>query len=130
MERELINQDWPNSLRWFLVQNLQSFTPWHFLEKEEEFRSASKAFANEDVKGRDVFVFASRQDCDDFAGLEVIDGIVGENVIYFHPTFNSSSDKKWDIVCEEYEDVFEFVAKTVLPDMKEWASCDDADDID
>ena len=66
------HSNWPNALRWFLVQNSGNFCPWHFLSKPKEFDFAAQAFANEDTKIRKLFVFSSRQDNDDFAGLEVL----------------------------------------------------------
>jgi hypothetical protein len=77
-------------------------------------------------------VFAHRQDCDDFAGLEVIDGKFTDRVICFHPVFGSStveSPRNWNIVSETFDDVFEFVSGRVIPDMKDWSSAEDAADL-
>ena len=125
-----IDPTWPNSLRWFLVQDLCSFTPWHFIQKDNEFDFAAKAFKKEDVSGGEVFVFASRQDNDDFAGLEIIDGKITEKVICFHPVFSMGESKReWHIVDETYVDVFEFVSKQVIEDMKDWALVEDASEL-
>ncbi|MBN1186807.1 MAG: hypothetical protein JXB49_31305 [Bacteroidales bacterium] len=130
MELSKINSNWPNALRWFLIQNLHSFTPWHLISNVDDFKGAAKAFEREDIKNRKVFVFASRQDCDDFAGLEVVDGKITDKVIYFHPVFSSDvSDRNWDIVCSQYEDVFDFMSKQVMDDMKDWALTEDANDL-
>jgi hypothetical protein len=132
MERSLINPTWPNSLRWFLAQGLTSFTPWHFIKDPNEMASAANAFRREDVNNGEVFVFAWRQDCDDFAGLELSGGNITDKVIYFHPVFGDSthpSPRDWNIVTETYRDVFEFVAQCVIPDMKCWALTDDAADL-
>ena len=80
MEISEIKRDWPNALRWFLSQNLHSFAPWHFLSHGSEFDQACKAFEREDVEHCRVFVFASRQDNDDCAGLEIIDGKITNKV--------------------------------------------------
>ena len=130
MEFSSIDKNWPNSLRWFLSQNLRSFKPWHFLSERSEFEFAARAFAKEDVSEGNVFVFASRQDNDDFAGIEIVNGEFTERVVYFHPVFSSGpSDRKWNIVNCTYDDVFEFVAKQVVPDMKDWALTEDAEDL-
>ncbi|GAA6132962.1 hypothetical protein [Halopseudomonas sabulinigri] len=130
MDRKSIDSKWPNALRWLLVQNLHSFVPWHLMESPEEFQFAAKAFEREDINNRKVFVFASRQDNDDFAGLEIVDGEIQDNVIYFHPTFSSSGqNNSWNIVNEEFVDVFEFVSKQVVDDMKDWAISEDANDL-
>ena len=79
-------------------------------------------------------MFARRQDCDDFAGIEIIEGKFTNKVIHFHPVFASSSTTElqkrgWNIVCGVFDDVFDFVAKQVVPDMKDWALVEDASDL-
>lgn len=132
MERSKINPGWPNALRWFLAQGSGSFAPWHFILEPQEMEFAASAFRREDIGYREVFVFARRQDCDDFAGLEVVNGSISGEVIYFHPVFGDTSrpsPRDWDIVQGRFEDVFEFVAAQVVPDMKEWALTADAGDL-
>ena len=123
-----IKSEWPNSLRWFLVQGLKEFTPWHLLKSEDEFNFAKEAFEEEDINSRKIFVFASRQDNDDYAGLEIVGNKITDKVLYFHPVFGGGSSQ-WDIVCDEFEDVFEFVKQQVITDMKDWALVEDAFDI-
>ncbi len=111
-------------------QNLQSFVPWQLIGAPAEFDSVATAFENEDIKNRKVFVFASRQDNDDFAGLEIVNGIITDKVLYFHPVFSSGvSDSEWDIVDSAFEDVFEFMSKQIIPDMKDWAITEDASEL-
>ena len=134
MELTKIDPHWPNALRWLLCQGLQSFTPWHFIQEPTELEFAANAFRREDVSGGQVFVFARRQDCDDFAGLEIQDGKVTNKVIYFHPVFTTNASEKpaprtWNIVCGDYEDVFDFLANCVVPDMKDWATEEDASEL-
>ena len=132
MEHSKVSPEWPNALRWFLWQGLQSFTPWHFINEPQECEFAAHAFRREDVHGRDVFVFARRQDSDDFAGLLIQEGKVTNTVLYFHPVFSTSqspSPRTWNIVYETYENVFDFVARQVISDMKEWAEEEDASDL-
>ena len=134
MERSKIDSRWPNPLRWFLSQNLSSFTPWHLIQEPSEYEFAAKAFSREDIHKGQVFVFARRQDRDDFAGLEIVGGKITDKVIYFHPVFaraptNEAQGNDWNIVCGIFEDVFEFVAEQVVPDMKDWASEEDASEL-
>ncbi|MFK3865129.1 hypothetical protein [Pseudoalteromonas rhizosphaerae] len=130
MKPEIINSHWPNALRWFLVQNTTRFYPWHFLSHSTEFEFAAKAFANEDTKNRTVFAFASRQDNDDFAGLEIVDSVITDKVIVFHPAFGSGkSERSWDIVETEFNDVFEFLSNHIVQDMKDWALIEDASEL-
>ncbi len=132
MEPGKIDPAWPNALRWFLSQGLTRFTPWHFLSDASDFAFASRAFQREDASGGEVFVFARRQDRDDFAGLLIVDGRITDRVVYFHPVFADSSQpspRTWNIVCDVYEDVFEFVKARVIEDMKECALDEDAADL-
>ena len=132
MEHSKILPEWPNALRWFLWQGLHSFTPWHFVNEPQECEFAANAFHREDVHGREVFVFARRQDRDDFAGLVIQDGIFTDTDHYFHPDFstgNLPSVRTWNIVYDSYENVFDFVVQRVVPDMKEWAEEEDARDL-
>jgi hypothetical protein len=134
MDKSKIDIHWPNALRWFLVQELSSFTPWHFIKEPSEMEGTAKVFKREDISKGEVFVFARRQDCDDFAGLEIVDGEFTNKVIYFHPVFasgitNESSPRTWNIVRGVFDDVFEFVSKQVIPDMKDWALEEDASDL-
>ena len=130
MENSKGQVELPNSLRCFLAQKLLNFTPWHFIQSVAEYEFASAAFDIEDVKSRKVFVFASRQDCDDFAGLEIIRGSITENVIVFHPVFGESgAGRQWDIVNTEYKDIFEFMSSTVMPDMRDWFATEDAEEL-
>lgn len=129
MQLSQIDPKWPNALRWLLVQGLTHFTPWHLIRSPEEMAFASRAFAREDVAEGQVFVFARRQDCDDFAGLEIRHGVLTDRVICFHPVFASGlsqTPRTWNIVQETFEDMFEFLTKRVVPDMKDWASVEDA----
>ena len=132
MERSLIDSAWPNALRWFLTQRLTSFTPWHFIQTPDEMSFAANAFLREDASSGEVFVFARRQDCDDFAGLELVGGRITERVVHFHPVFadsSKSSARTWNIVTAMYDDVFEFVAQCVVPEMKDWALTEHATDL-
>lgn len=128
MDASKINPNWPNSLRWFLVQRLEHFTPWHFIPEPSFGDHASRAFSREDVAGRKVFVFAYRQDCDDFAGLEVIAGRFTDRVLCFHPSFGTNVPG-WQIVDATFDSVFDFVAQRVVPDMQDWAAGEDAGEL-
>ena len=124
----------PNDLRWLLTLGLFHLQPWFLFRQRDEYTFASNAFTNEDIRHRSVLTFARRHDCDDFAGLEIVDGHVTSRVICFHPVFATppspvSEPRTWDICCGTYRDVFAFLSDVVAPAMREWASVDDATDI-
>lgn len=125
----------PNDLRWLMALRLFHLQPWFLFRHRDEYQFASTAFANEDVQHRAVLTFARRHDCDDFAGLEIVDGSVTSRVIYFHPVFGSSTlpvpdPRKWDICWGTYPDVFAFLSEVIVPAMRDWALCSDASEID
>ncbi len=134
MDPSLIDPRWPNGIRWFLANGLVRWTPWSLSADPSELEFAAEAFRREDVGHRRVLAFWRRQDSDDFAGLEVIGGKVTDRVLCFHPVFGSgpanlAAPREWDIVTEVFEDVFGFVARRVVPDMKDWATYEDARDL-
>ena len=48
-------------------------------------------------------------------------------MICFHSVFAAGeSDRSWNIVNSVYDNVFDFMSKKVIPDMKDWALTDDA----
>lgn len=125
----------PNDLRWLLALGIFHLQPWFQFRARDEYDFATRAFAEEDVSRRWVLTFARRHDCDDFAGLEIVDGKITSRVIYFHPVFGSSSiaetnSRTWDICCGTYPDVFGFLADVVAPAMRDSALCADAADIE
>ena len=123
----------PNELRWLIAMHVHHLHPWFVFRQRNEYEFASTAFGHDDINNRTVLTFARRHDCDDFAGLEIIDGDVRPNVIYFHPVFGSGptpAPRTWDIVCGEYPDVFAFLADVIAPAMRDCALTEDAADID
>ncbi|MBU8977817.1 hypothetical protein JI752_016845 [Lysobacter sp. MMG2] len=127
-QRAKVDPAWPNALRWFLSQSLASFAPWHFITQGEELSFAAREFRLQDVAGREVLVFARREDAEEFAGLEIVGARVTGRVIRFSPGFVAGTDAaaRHDIVKDAYEDVFGFVADRVIPDMRAAAARHDA----
>lgn len=116
-------QRMPNAYRWFIGQGLMSFTPWHFESELKEDSSIARQFEIETQSDRSIIIIMRRQDCDDFAGLEIIDDKVCDNVIHFHPAFDGNPDH--EIIKGEYENLFEFFKEIVLNDFEEWTLTDD-----
>ncbi|MDJ1483745.1 hypothetical protein QNI16_24815 [Cytophagaceae bacterium YF14B1] len=115
----------PNAFRWFVGQNLVSFEPWHFCSQLDEFTFATQRFQLENPAKRELITILRRHDRDDFAGFEIKDNQICENVIYYHPSFHNT---QWNIICGEYKNLFAFVQKVVLPDMEEWTSTENAEE--
>jgi hypothetical protein len=116
----------PLQYRWLRANGIKQFVPWYFInEKEGEF--ASRQFSIECPQPRMVLTFARRQDRDDFAGFEIINNVVNDRVINFHPAF--SKKKELGLISGEYPDILAFLTHVVLPDTAEWASEEDLIDI-
>jgi hypothetical protein len=111
--------EWPLSFRWARANGLSKLVPWHFLADGEGLL-ADEQFKKERIGSREVRTFAKRQDCDDFAGFLVVDGIITDRVIYFHPSFSSTPNSY--MINSEHADFWEFVRDIVIPDTKDWES--------
>lgn len=122
-----MNYEIPNSYYWFTKLNLTKFIPWNFETEINPKSSINEQFEIECEQNRQVITFGRRQDMDTFAGFEVVDGKITENVIVFHPSFQQNV-KGWSIIESEFSDFFEFMQKQVLPEMKDWIQDDDVND--
>jgi hypothetical protein len=113
----------PLAFRWFVVHGLIWFKPWYFDYDASPERNVRRAFRIE-TGGRDLVPFAFRQDNDDMAGFEVIDGRMTDRVIAFHPSWTEKLNLH--IIDREFEDLWSFVRDMIISDMEDWANEDDA----
>ena len=113
----------PLAFRWFASLGLLWFKPWDFAYDISPQRNVRRAFRIESGGKRDVIPFASRQDNDDMAGFEVIDGQVTDRVIAFHPSWTEK--RNHCLIDREFDDLWMFVSQQVIDDMKDWASEED-----
>lgn len=120
-------QSCPLSFRWVIAQGNLNYKPWYIVEDWQKKNFADNAFKLENIEKRSVLTFAYRQDQDDFAGFEIINGKVTENIIYFHPSFNNEKNK--NLIIKEFHNFFKFMSDVIIPDMQEWCSEDDFEDI-
>ena len=131
MQTADIEAHWPNALRWFLSQDLHHFAPWRLLEKHQQFEFHTESVEDDGPprKGT-IFVFARRDDNGDFAGLQMVDGIITERVICFHPLIPTHDPNQGlNVVSAIYENVFDFVAYKIIDDMKQQAQQVDASEL-
>ena len=117
----------PNSYNWFVKLKLIKFIPWHFEEILKLNSIGNESFRIENNSNREVLTFGRRQDMDTFAGFEIINEKVCKNLIVFHPSFRKNTSD-WDIIENEYSDLFEFIKNQVLTEMKEWIIDDEIED--
>lgn len=109
----------PKSYKWFVREQLTKFVPWHFYETLELKSDINERFKIEDNSNREVLTFGHRQDMDTYAGFEIINGKVCENIIVFHPSFQKNT-ADWSIIENEYLDFIQFMRNQVLQDVNEW----------
>ena len=100
--------------------------PWSLDGEETRFETLNKLFREEHNEDREVQSFGSRQDMDTYCGFEVINGVIQENIIVFHPSWQGGNKSK-NIIQAEYNDIFEFLSNHVLPEMKNWIKEDEID---
>ena len=114
-----MKSDWPISYRWARANGLGKLLPWHFLDDSEGL-FADAQFKKERTDSREVRTFARRQDCDDFAGFLIIDGVISDHVVYFHPSF---ADKRNEyMISGEYVSFWLFFKDVVIRDTIDWES--------
>jgi hypothetical protein len=117
----------PLSYRWLRANGVTRLVPWYFID-EEEGRFASQQFAKEHLGGPAIYTFARRQDCDDFAGFTVTDGIATDQVIYYHPSFSGGPNSH--LISGTYPDLWAFLREVVIPDSATWFSEADIDELE
>ena len=122
MSKSDTNHVWRKALQCLLGQSLHRMPPWEILDHKSQYEYYTETTRENGIDKGTVLVFARRQDNGDFAGLEVVEGQLIDQVICFHPmSMTGSSERNWNVVNAIYTDIFEFVAQKVVPDMKQWA---------
>jgi hypothetical protein len=126
----------PLAYRWFLARKLTDLEPWYFTERgkpalaEAPISTSESNFARqfrvETGAAFDVYLFARRQDRDDFAFF-VVDGTdVLDKVVTIHLSFSQRMEQKTPLMVEEVTRSFaDWVREVVLPDIEDWMSEED-----
>jgi len=121
-----MTSDWPLAYRWARANGLRKLLPWHFLDDSEGL-AADAQFKKERTDLREVRTFARRQDCDDFAGFLIVNGVTSDHVIYFHPSFGGTRNEY--MISGEYADFWSFFKEIVIGDTVDWQSEEDLEDL-
>jgi len=120
----------PNSLRWFLNQNLYHFAPWFFLDSQSQYQFSTESLGERNPRKGSVYVFAKCRGNGSFAGLEIAGNKITNRVICFQSvSMPNELELNWNVVDAIYEDVFVFVAKQIMPDMQALSFKKDAADL-
>lgn len=124
----------PLAYRWFLSKRLVEWQPWYFVDdssvlhkpdfSKHEF--ASRAFKLETGADFDVYLFARRQDRDDYAFFVVRDGKIEDKVVTAHLSFAKQFEVKSPLRYSSISCNFtQWLAEVVIPDIAEWMTEDD-----
>lgn len=129
------NNFFPISYRWFISKNLTNWQPWYFLDTSDSIKKspdfaandfAVRAFKNETGADFDVYLFARRQDMDDFAFFVVKDGVVEDRVISIHLSFAGKMELKTPLLDSDVKETFlSWIRETAIRDVENWISEED-----
>jgi hypothetical protein len=122
----------PLPYRWFLTKGLVNLEPWSFIDdvgslaippdfaKSQFFQDRFKLETGADF---DVYLFARRQDMEDFAFFAVKDGQILDLVIPIHLTFSGNKDFERPLRLPEISLTFmQWIKRDVIADIEAWQS--------
>lgn len=112
--------------RWIKAHNFEGFTPWHMVEPEKS-EGIRKAYQLE--TGKDILPFARRQDNDDIAGFEFLDGSPTSKVLTVHLTWSSKNQPNGYPITKASKNIFDWIKHVVIPATEEWMSEEDLEDL-
>ena len=125
----------PLPYRWFLAKGLTDWQPWYFQDTDATARAtpdfaanqfAKTAFQQETGADFDVYLFARRQDRDDFAFFVVRDGKIEDKVVTIHLSFASKRELSSPLRYEQVSQGFTaWLRDIVMDDVEEWISEED-----
>lgn len=127
--------DFPLAYRWFFAKGLTNWQPWYFIDTDATLKNEPNFAANQFAKDAfqletradfDVYLFARRQDRDDFAFFVVRAGKIEDRVVTIHLSFAKRlelpSPLRYDQISQN---LVQWLRKTVIADVEEWMSEED-----
>lgn len=134
-DTEMKTYHFPLAYRWFLAKGLTNWQPWYFIDTDATVQGkpdfaanqfASNAFQAETGADFDVYLFARRQDMDDFAFFVVRDGKIEDRVVTIHLSFAKrmefASPLRYDQTGQGFT---QWLRETVIADVEDWISEED-----
>ena len=116
----------PLGYRWIKAHKFEGFTPWHIVEPEK-LKAIRKEYRLE--TGKDILPFARRQDNDEIAGFEMLDGNPTAKVLTVHLTWSGKQESNGHPRAKASVSVFHWIKNVVLPATEEWMSEEDLEDV-
>jgi len=122
----------PLAYRWFIAKGLTRWEPWYFLDTVETVEEAP-GFAEKEIFARefkletgadfDVYLFARRQDMDDYAFFVFRDGKIEDKVVSVHMSFAKRRELGDPLRYTAIRYTFmQWLRKEVIPDVEDWMS--------
>ncbi|KAB0548926.1 hypothetical protein F7R01_15990 [Pseudomonas argentinensis] len=122
-----MNEHFPLAYRWFIAKGLENWEPWYLIDDKQSIllppnlssnEFASNAFNLELGADFDVYLFARRQDRDDFAFFVIHDGKIEDKVITAHLSFSKNREVNSPLTYEQIEMSFtRWIRDVVLVDL-------------
>lgn len=122
----------PLAYRWFLARSLIDWQPWYFIDSNESiqrppdfsrYASLAREFKLETQADFDVYLFARRQDCDDFAYFVVDEGVIQDQIVTMHLSFSGRLEMKAPLTRADVKhDFTSWIRHIVVPDVQDWMS--------
>ena len=109
----------PLAYRWLKAHHFEGLTPWYFVEPAG-MDEINKEYNRE--TGKSLLTFARRQDNDDVAGFEIIDGKATSAVITVHLTWTGKREQPGFPLSRQSEDIFTWLTEVVIPETQDWAT--------
>jgi hypothetical protein len=128
-----MNSQLPLAYRWFLAKGLTNWQPWYFLDTEPRdiavLERLKHEFQLETAADFEVYLFARRQDMDDFAFFVMKDGVIEDKVVCIHLSFAGKLELQKPLRYDAITRTFmQWVREIVLPEVEDWMSKEDLND--
>jgi hypothetical protein len=131
--------NFPLPYRWFITKGLTNWQPWSFIDSIASISSPpdlnantflTSAFKTETGADFGVYLFARRQDRDDFAFFVVKDGVIENKVVSIHLSFADKLELRRPLRYGDIGGDFgAWIQTTVIRDVDDWMSEDDLNDV-
>lgn len=125
----------PLAYRWFIAKGLTNWEPWYFLDTAETAKESPRFSENETFAREfkletgadfDVYLFARRQDTDDYGFFVVRDGKIEDKVVSIHLTFSKGMELRTPLRYPETRQTFiQWLRGQVVPEVADWMSEED-----
>ena len=128
----------PLEYRWLVANGFKGFHPWYLIDENSESYEVLEALKRKRIAIRreykvetseDFYPIAFRDDCDDFAGYEMVDGVIQAEFITVHLTWTQKKELPGFPSRTRFRSMFDWVSKQVIPDTEEWMTEEDLLDL-